>query len=80
MDKIIILLGIVIFLVGGLFYLVAAFRVSIWWGLACLFIPVVQLFFLIVHWPKARKPFGIQLVGFAVLFVGYLLNPQAFHR
>ncbi len=80
MDKIFILLGLAIFLVGGLFYLVAAFRVSIWWGLGCLFIPIVQLFFLIVHWPAAKKPFFIQLLGFVVLLVGYLINPQAFHR
>jgi FtsH-binding integral membrane protein len=80
MDKAIILLGLLIAFMGGLFFLVAAFRVSIWWGLACLFIPIVQLFFLLAHWPQAKKPFGIQLLGLAVLFVGYLLNPQAFHR
>ncbi|MEI6077912.1 MAG: hypothetical protein WCS94_20190 [Verrucomicrobiota bacterium] len=80
MGALIIILGIVIFAIGGLLFLIAAFRESIWWGLACLFIPVVQLFFLIVHWPKARKPFFFQLLGFVVLLVGFLISPQTLHH
>ena len=80
MGIVIILLGLAIFLIGGLLFLVAAFRESIWWGLACLFIPIVQLFFLIVHWPEAKKPFFIQLLGFVVLIVGLIISPQTLHR
>jgi hypothetical protein len=80
MGALIILLGIVIFVIGGLFFLVAAFRESIWWGLACLFIPIVSLFFLIVHWRVAQKPFFIQLLGFAVLVIGAIISPQTLHR
>ncbi len=80
MGALIILLGIVIFVIGGLFFLVAAFRESIWWGLACLFIPIVSLFFLIVHWRVAGKPFLIQLLGFADLAVGAIISPQTLHR
>ena len=80
MGDLIILLGIIIFIVGGFLFLVAAFRESIWWGLACLFLPIVSLFFLIVHWPEARKPFFIQLLGFSVLVVGAILSPQTLHR
>lgn len=80
MGALIILLGIVIFVIGGLFFLVAAFRESIWWGLACLFIPIVSLFFLIVHWRVAKKPFFIQLLGFAVLVIGAIISPQTLHH
>jgi hypothetical protein len=80
MGALIILLGIVIFLIGGLLFLVAAFRESIWWGLACLFLPVVSFFFLIVHWREARKPFFLQLLGFVVLLVGVIISPQTLHR
>jgi FtsH-binding integral membrane protein len=80
MGALIILLGIVIFIIGGLLFLVAAFRESIWWGLACLFLPVVPLFFLIVHWQNAKKPFFIQLAGFVVILVGAIISPQTLHR
>jgi hypothetical protein len=80
MGDLIIILGIVVFAIGGLMFLVAAFRESIRWGLACLFLPIVPLFFLIVHWRLARKPFFIQLVGFVLIVVGVILDPQAFHR
>ena len=75
-----ILLGAVIFIVGGFWFLVAAFRESVLWGLACLFIPIVQLFFLIVHWPEAKRPFFLQLLAFVMILVGFLINPQALHR
>jgi FtsH-binding integral membrane protein len=71
-----ILLGLVIFVVGGIEFLIAAFQERIWWGLGCLFIPIVQIIFLIVHWQAARKPFSRQLVGFVVMVVGAILNPQ----
>ena len=76
----IILLGIVICVIGGFLFLVAAFRESIWWGLACLFLPIVTLFFLIVHWQNAKTSFFIQLAGFAVMIVGAIVSPQILHR
>lgn len=75
-----IVLGLLLFVFGGLWFLVAAFRESIWWGLACLLIPIVQLFFLIVHWPEAKKPFLLQLAAFAVFIVGFIIAPQTLHR
>lgn len=65
-----LILGFVLWLVGSILFLVAAFRASIWWLLGCLFIPFVQLFFLFFHWSKAWKPFLIQVVGIIVMLVG----------
>jgi polyferredoxin len=75
-----IFLGFVIFIIGGFWFLIAAFRESVLWGLACLFIPIVQLFFLIVHWPEARRPFFLQLLAFVMIIVGFIINPHALHH
>jgi hypothetical protein len=80
MGALILILGAIIFVIGGFLFLVAAFRESIWWGLACLFLPIVPLFFLIVHWRDAKKSFFIQLAGFAVMLIGAIISPQTLHR
>lgn len=80
MGALIIFLGLAIFVLGGLLFLIAAFRESIWWGLACMFLPIVSVFFLIVHWPKAKQPLFLQLVGFAMVVVGAIISPETLHR
>jgi len=42
---------------------VAAFKENILWGLGCLFLPFVALFFHIGHWEDAATPFGVSLGG-----------------
>jgi hypothetical protein len=79
-GAILLLLAVVFIIFGGIWFLVAAFRESIWWGLACLFLPFVTFFFLIVHWPEAKRPFLFQLLGFAIFVVGVVISPQTFHR
>ncbi|HUJ63610.1 MAG TPA: hypothetical protein VLX92_34155 [Kofleriaceae bacterium] len=64
--------GLIMMLFGGLWFLVAAFRESILWGLGCLIFPVVQLVFLIVEWPAAKRPFFTQLWGVALILIGVL--------
>jgi len=76
----IMFLAIGIYLIGWIWFLVAAFRESIWWGLACLFIPIVQLIFLIVHWREARKPFFLQLLGLVIIIVAIIISPNTAHR
>ncbi len=67
-----ILLGLAIAFVGGIMFLVAAFRTSILWGLGVLFIPFISLFFLIFHWQEAKKSFFIQVFGVALLVFAVL--------
>lgn len=64
--------GIVLLLVGGLFFLIAAFRESLLWGLGVLFLPVVPLIFLIVHWHRAKGPFFLQLYGLGFVLLAVL--------
>ena len=64
------IIGFVIMLIGGIWLLIEAFRESILWGLGCLFIPIVTLIFVIMHWDKGGKPFLIQVVGMVLFAVG----------
>ncbi len=70
---ILMLLGGLIALVGGILFLVAAFRESILWGLAVLFIPFAGLVFLIAHWQDAKKPFLLQLLGSLIYSVAFFM-------
>ena len=72
--------GLLIFIFGGLWFLVTAFRENIWWGLACLFIPMVQLFFLIVHWQSAKRPFAYQVFGFVLMLIALIISPPTLHH
>jgi FtsH-binding integral membrane protein len=72
---ILIVLGIIMAIFTNIWFLVAAFRVSIWWGLACLLLPIVSFFFLIVHWDVAKRPFGYMLLSIVILIIGAFLLP-----
>ena len=70
MSDIISIIGILIFVIGGILFLIESFKESIIWGLACLLITPVALVFTVIHWDVAKKPFLIQLAGFGVLLIG----------
>jgi hypothetical protein len=63
-------LGFLLVLLGAVFFVIAAFRESILWGLGVLFVPFVPLVFLILEWPSAKRPFFWQLWGLALIFLG----------
>lgn len=63
-------LGIALALLGSLAFVVAAFREGLLWGLAVLFLPVVGLIFLIVHWRAARNAFFLMLWGWGFMALG----------
>lgn len=74
LSPVLLLIGLIIFIIGGIWYLVTCFKKSIWWGLGCIFLPVIQIIFLFVHWSVAAKPFGIQTVGIVIMFAGAYLE------
>ena len=41
--------------------LIQAFRTSLLWGLGCIFVPLVSLFFVVCHWSEVKKPFLVNL-------------------
>jgi hypothetical protein len=67
--------GVLIYLIGSLMLLVAAFGVGMGWGLLCLFFPPVQLLFMAMHWNKVwdallMQVFGIAMVVFFIVQMG----------
>jgi hypothetical protein len=63
-------LGFGLMLLGGVLFLVAAFREGMLWGLGVLFLPLVSLIFLILAWPRAKGPFFLQLYGLVFILLG----------
>ncbi len=76
MGMVLMILGILIAIVGGIWFLVVAFQESILWGLGCIFVPFVSLVFLVMHWQVAKKPFLIQMLGTALMIVGIIMSPE----
>lgn len=71
---ILVLVGLLLALLGAITFLVATFRESVLWGLACLFLPLASLAFLILHWQKAKDPFFLQLWGIALIIGASLIS------
>ncbi|OTG84032.1 hypothetical protein [Acinetobacter sp. ANC 4648] len=65
-----IYLGLAIIIIGGIGFLIAAFKTSILWGLGCLLFYPISIVFLIFHWNDAKNPFFLQLVGLGIVFLG----------
>lgn len=74
MSNIVQFVGIGIFILGGIFFLIEAFRTSLLWGFGCLFITPVTIFYLILYWNNAKKAFSIQVVGTIILLAGAYLQ------
>ena len=70
--------GLVVNLIGGLWFLGVAFLESPAWGILCIFCNCASLIFLVMHIEKAWKPFVVQLFGTVFYMVAYLLAPQEF--
>lgn len=69
----IVIVGIIIGIIGGIWMLIEQFKTGILWGLGCLFLPFVSLIWLILHWEEGAKPFAITLAGAVLIVVGSML-------
>jgi hypothetical protein len=75
------MLGSVLSLVAGLAMLVfmiqiliAAFKTSVGWGLASLFIPFAVFVYVFKHWEGTKTPFVRWAISFVVAIVGGALS------
>jgi hypothetical protein len=68
--------GYLFIVVGVIAILIEAFRESVLWGVACLLLPVVTFFFVIVHWRVAKTGFMIQFFGLALVIIGLAFGPD----
>ncbi len=71
--------AIVVLAAGQLWLVVRAFGVRWWWGLLVLFVPFAPFVFMARHWPRARRPTGIILLGLALAAVPYGVNAYLLH-
>ena len=62
-------IGIALVVIGGIGFLIAAFKTSILWGLGCIIFPIIQFVFLAVHWREAKNPFLLQVAGIVITLV-----------
>lgn len=76
MGLVLVIIGLLIAVVGGIWFLVVAFQESVLWGLGCLLFGPIGLVFLIMHWQVAKKPFLVEVLGFALMVVGMILSPE----
>jgi hypothetical protein len=63
--------------VCGIWGLIVAFQVDVTWGLMSTFIPFAGLFFVVKFWDKAKRPFLYQLIGVAMMAVGWVVSEVA---
>ena len=74
MSEIVFYVGLGIFIIGGIGLLIAAFRTSVLWGIAVLFIAPVAIIYLILHRQDAKGPFKIQVFGFLIMAAFAYMN------
>ncbi len=66
--------GLVMALWGGFQNLVLAFRTSVLWGLAVIFIPGAGVLFLILYWQDAKQAFFLTLKGWGFIVGAGLIS------
>ena len=71
---IILIIGVIITIVGGARFVIAAFEESVWWGLGVLLLPIVSPIFLILHFGDSWRPALNFVIGFVLVLVGTLLR------
>ena len=74
LGVILYIVGLLAAAVGGIWIIVLAFKKSIGWGLASLFIPFVGLVFAFMNWALCKRPFLIWLLGVILLVIGAVLG------
>jgi len=74
MGFVLLVLGIGLSVVGGLWLLITAFQESVGWGVACLLLPIVGLIFVFLHWEDAKKPFLVGLAGNLLLLAAHAMK------
>lgn len=65
--------GLIVALVFGIMILIQAFKTSLLWGLAYIFIPFASLVYIVKHWEDTKKPFLYSLASLPLFIVGGVL-------
>lgn len=78
LGTIFLIIGAILSIVYGFILLVKAFQAGILWGLGYLFVPLVPLIFVLVHWENAKSPFLKGLLAIPFFLLGILLLPEGY--
>jgi hypothetical protein len=68
-------LSLIVSLVGSIWLIIAAFQVSGMWGIACMFFPLAQLWFLYKHTDRALIPFTLSILSLVLVFIASFALP-----
>ena len=72
--------GVCGLVIGSLGIIFTAFRTSVWWGIGCLLVSLLQWVFVALYWRQARRWFAIQIAGLALMFLtGFLEDVCGLH-
>lgn len=67
--------GIVVAAIGYIWLILRAFHSSTGWGLTTLIVPIIgPLAYLAKHFPRAKSPFTIVLLGLVLIFLPLVMN------
>ena len=71
----IFLIGIIITIISQIFIIIKAFKTSLLWGFGTLFLPIVDLAFIVLYWNETKRYVYWILIGVLLFVVGAsLLN------
>lgn len=76
MGAFLLLVGILANFACGVWIIVLAFRVSVGWGLAVIFLPFASLVFIFNNWKECKAPFLGSLASAVILLMGVFLVPS----
>lgn len=75
MSGLLLLLAYALAIIGGIMVLIAAFQVSLVWGLAVLLLPgIVHLIFIVLHWQEAKRGVLIQLCAIPCVILAHIMS------
>ena len=77
---ILFVVGLLVNLAGSVMVIVVAFRESVWWGLACIFIPFAFFFFFVTHWQDTKTGVYCVFGGTAIVLLSFVIGPKTQHQ
>ena len=74
---IITVVGALLVLGNGILIIIDAFRTSVVWGLLCLFLPPVQIVFIVIYWNDEKRRILWTAIGYVLLVLGASQLPSS---
>ncbi|MGE5232951.1 MAG: hypothetical protein ACM3OB_02485 [Acidobacteriota bacterium] len=74
LGTVLTVVGSIVMLIFAIQILIMAFKTSVGWGLASLFIPLVIFFYVAKNWAACKTPFLRWVVGLVIMIVGFALS------